>query len=407
MLQRWGAPSATDDAAALVAAGSVLDIPGPTGQDCRMTGEPPANDAAAEPADAADPADAPESAGAADHGRQLRRSLISLAILAVMVVALLAAVPGLQGVTAQLKRASPEWIAAAIGLEIASNVGYVLATQLVLYRAPRVFAARLAWSESAFGAAVSVGGIGSVALGAWVLTAAGMPKERVAERSAVLFLLTSAVNVIVLTVTGALLAVGVLDGPSNPLLSVLPAAVGATVLLFFLLLPRWLPAFDAAAERGEPGTMRRRLTGLLRGTTETIVDTRRLLTKADWRVVGAYAYLLCDIGVLWASFRAFGPAPPAAALILAYQIGYLANAIPIPGGIGALDFGLIGMLSLYGSNVTTATAAVLIYHAIALWVPALIGTVAYVLLRRSLTRPIVLRPEPAAPGEVGDDEPAA
>jgi uncharacterized protein (TIRG00374 family) len=104
------------------------------------------------------------------------------------------------------------------------------------------------------------------------------------------------------------------------------------------------------------------------------------------------AYLTLDIAVLWVCFRAFGSTPPITALILGYQIGYLANLIPVPGGIGPLDGGLIGALVLYGIHGTVATTAVLVYHAIALWVPTLFGTIAFLMLRRSLDEPISLRP---------------
>ena len=53
-------------------------------------------------------------------------------------------------------------------------------------------------------------------------------------------------------------------------------------------------------------------------------------------------------------------------------------------GIGILDAGLIGALALYGLPITHAAAAVLVYHAIAFWIPTLGGTVAYGHLRRHL-----------------------
>ncbi len=83
--------------------------------------------------------------------------------------------------------------------------------------------------------------------------------------------------------------------------------------------------------------------------------------------------------------------PPPAALILGYTIGYLANTLPVPGGVGVLDAGLIGALLLYGAEPAPAAAAVLAYHAIALWVPATGGLLAYARLRPRLT------PRPAAP----------
>jgi uncharacterized protein (TIRG00374 family) len=95
--------------------------------------------------------------------------------------------------------------------------------------------------------------------------------------------------------------------------------------------------------------------------------------------------------VLAACFAATGHVPPLAAIVLAYQIGYLSNMIPIPGGIGVLDGSLVGMLVLYGASATTATAAALVYHAIALWVPAMWGTVAFLVLRRTRGTPVTPR----------------
>ncbi len=73
--------------------------------------------------------------------------------------------------------------------------------------------------------------------------------------------------------------------------------------------------------------------------------------------------------MLWVTLAAVGPLPPVAALVIAYLVGYLANAIPVPGGIGVLDAGLVGALAVYGLPLTHAAAAVLVYHAIAFWVP--------------------------------------
>ena len=71
----------------------------------------------------------------------------------------------------------------------------------------------------AFGAAVSLGGAGSIAVGAWLLHERGVPTGQVAERSAVLFLLTSAINLITLAGFGLGLGLGLLPGPTNPLLT--------------------------------------------------------------------------------------------------------------------------------------------------------------------------------------------
>ncbi|MGA2009018.1 MAG: lysylphosphatidylglycerol synthase domain-containing protein [Solirubrobacteraceae bacterium] len=87
--------------------------------------------------------------------------------------------------------------------------------------------------------------------------------------------------------------------------------------------------------------------------------------------------------------------------MLAYQIGYLSNFIPVPGGIGVLDGSLIGMLVLYGIGGTLATAATLAYHAISLWVPAIWGTIAFVAVQKTKHEPLVLRGSGEVPSEPG------
>ena len=321
----------------------------------------------------------------AEPSRSLWRGLISLGILIAIVVCLLLAVPGLHGVADDVSEMSGGWLVFAVVLEILSCLGYVLAFLQVFDRAPVRFGARVALSELAFGAAVSLGGAGSVAVGAWLLVERGGDPARIAERSAVLFLLTSAVNVITLVLAGLGLWVGILPGPSDPLLSLVPALVGIATLAFFLALPRFS---DRLAAGRAPGRMRT----LLVETAGAIRATEHVLFRRDWRIIGAFAFLWCDIAVLAACFAAAGAVPPLATIVLAYQIGYLSNLIPVPGNIGVLDGSLVGMFALYGTSATIATAATVVYHAIALWIPAMWGTAAFLILRRTRDRPISLRP---------------
>ncbi len=73
----------------------------------------------------------------------------------------------------------------------------------------------------------------------------------------------------------------------------------------------------------------------------------------------------------------------------------LARAVPMPGGVGALDAGLTGALVLYGISPAHAAAAVLVYHAIALSVPGVGGLYAYLRLRPQL------RHSPSVPRSTG------
>jgi uncharacterized membrane protein YbhN (UPF0104 family) len=320
-----------------------------------------------------------------DPGRSLWHGLISLVLLVALVVGLLLAVPGLHGVGHQVSHMKLGWLLAGVGLEILSCLGYVIAFLQVFERAPIRFGARVALSELAFGAAVSLGGAGSIAVGAWLLLERGGEPTRVAERSAVLFLITSAVNVVTLVAAGLALALGVLPGSGSPWLSVAPAAVGTAAFVLFLALPR---VTERLAARREPGKARTVLTE----TAASIRLTEQVLFRLDWRIVGAIAFLWCDIAVLVVCFAAAGVVPPLATIVLAYQIGYLSNLIPIPGGVGVLDGSLVGMFVLYGTSATLATAATVVYHAIALWIPAMWGTAAFVILRRTRNRPLHLRP---------------
>jgi uncharacterized membrane protein YbhN (UPF0104 family) len=324
-----------------------------------------------------------EQVDAVKARRSLRNGFITLVLGAALAVGLLLAVPGLKGVATTVSHMKLQWVLVAVLLEALSCASYVVVFLQVFDRAPFRVGARVALSEEAFGAAVSLGGVGSLAVGAWLMVDRGAPAGRIAERSAVVFLYTTAINVITLILAGLGLFLG-LPGPGNPLLSVLPAAVGALGFVLVLLLPRYV---DRIVRRLKPG----RLHALLTGTAATVRDTKRLVFHPDWRIVAAIGYLWFDIAVLFACFAAAGQTPPLAPVVLAYQIAYLSNFIPVPGGIGVLDGSMIGMLVLYGVNGTAATAATLVYHAISLWIPAVWGTIAFIVLQKTKNQPIVLR----------------
>jgi uncharacterized membrane protein YbhN (UPF0104 family) len=318
----------------------------------------------------------PQQVSESDQARRLRNGLISLAILVLLIVGLLLAVPGLHVVGHIVAHMSLPWVGGGVALEILSCLGYVLIFLTVFDRAPIVFGARVALTEMAFGAAVSLGGAGSIAVGAWLLRERGVGTGRIAERSAVLFLLTSAINLLTLAGVGLAMGVGILPGPRDPLLTLLPAGICIVAFVFFLALPRLTERQAQAHPKG-------RLARVLHATATTIRATRHTLLRPDWRLLGAIGYLWFDIGVLWACFQAIGHTPPIGVIVLSYQIGYLANVLPIPGNIGVLEGSFVGMLVLYGVQAAPAAAAAVVYHAIALWIPAIWGTFGFIRLRRS------------------------
>lgn len=319
----------------------------------------------------------PQAATGTAHRRQLRSGLVSAAVLSVLAGGLVLAIPGLGSVGHRVAHAHWGWLVLGGGLELASCLGYVLVFQEIFHDIPRRFGALVATAEQAFGAVVPVGGAGGIAAGGWLLSRAGMPVRVIAERSAVLFLLTSATNVMTLILAGAGLAAGVLAGPGNLALSAAPAGVGLAVLVLFLVLARR----GSAAGEHRTSLLSRGLGATAGASAMTISAIRR----PSWRLsAGALAYLLCDIAVLWLAIHALGYDVPIAPLLLAYLIGYLANTVPIPGGLGILDGGLAGALLLYHVPAPAALGGVLLYHALALWIPALTGTLGFIAAQRHI-----------------------
>ena len=310
--------------------------------------------------------------------RRLRSGLVSAAVLSVLLGGLVLAIPGMGVVGHRVGHARWMWVALAGGLELASCLGYVLAFQAIFNDIPARFAALVAAAEQAFGAVVPVGGAGGIAAGGWLLSRAGMPVRAVAERSAVLFLLTSATNVVALALAGAGLAIGLLSGPRDLALSALPAGVGVAVLALFLAL-----ALRTLGGTTDGASLASRAVRAISGASATAL---RAIQRPGWRLaIGALAFLLCDIAVLWLAIHALGYDVPVAPLVLAYLIGYLANAIPIPGGVGVLDGGLAAALLVYHVPAAAALGGVLLYHALALWIPALLGTVGFLAAQRQIS----------------------
>jgi uncharacterized membrane protein YbhN (UPF0104 family) len=164
-------------------------------------------------------------------------------------------------------------------------------------------------------------------------------------------------------VAGVALLTGLAAGPTDVVHALLPAFGAVLAALGALAL--------AARRRGPAPSSGKGAwwADLLEGVRDAV----HALRHPDWRLLGAVGYLAFDMAVLWATFAALGQRPAVASLVLAYNIGNLAGLIPVPGGIGVLDAGLVGMLVVYDVPTIDATAAVLVYHAIALWLPGLGG----------------------------------
>ncbi len=318
---------------------------------------------------------APGAVGSAERdAHRLRNGLIWTAILALLLLGIGLAVPDLRGILHRAAHANAGWLLLAVALEIASCLGYVMVVRLVLRRAPVRETRWLAWAEMAFGAVVPVGGAGGLAVGAWAMRAWGIAWSRIVNRSAVIFLVTSAVNGAVMVLAGIAVWLGIGSARTGVVYGLVPATATIAGLSFFLVMP-WV---SSHVRRGRLAPAIRRVAGWVR-------DSEGVAFRLEPRMLGAIGYLMFDIAVLWACLRAVGVSAPVLAVVVGYQVGYLANLIPIPGGLGVLEGGLLGALVLYGLPAVPTAAAVVLYHAIALWVPTLGGTYGFARLRRSVS----------------------
>jgi uncharacterized membrane protein YbhN (UPF0104 family) len=325
----------------------------------------------------------------AAQSRTLRNSIISLAVFFALVGGLLLGVPSLKSAGERITDANTSWIGIALVLEVLSCVSYVVLFNLVFGRLGRSLSSRLSLSELAVNSVVSVSGLAGIALGAWVLRSKGFSVERIAKRSVLIFVLTSAVNVGMVAVIGLPMWVGLIPGSTDPLLTLLPGLAAVATIAGTIALAEW--ARRAAARRP---LRKSRVTVALIAVSGGVEDALGLIRAHDWKLLGAVGYWLFDNLVLYACLAAFGHAPSFWVVAMAYLVGMLANSIPVPGGFLAVEGGLVGMLLLFGARPgSLVIAAVVIYRAISLWIPAVIGSLSFLTLRREIGKPVA----PAVP----------
>jgi uncharacterized membrane protein YbhN (UPF0104 family) len=308
---------------------------------------------------------------------------LGTAILGVVAVGLLLWVAPPASVIDQISDMNPIWVAAATVLELGSCLSYVTVFRRFFPEPPRAVSRQVAWIAMGAGAVLPGGNISSAAATGWLLRRHGVGTRRLLERCAALLCLLTAFGFVVNGVAGALLLVGVPGGPHDLRHTGGPIVVSVGVLS--------LAAAVVAVARRLGGRAPRAVRGIAAG----LEGAWKAVCTPHWRLVGVAGFLCLDMAALWAACAATGHPLGIPAVVIAYCIGYLATAIPIPAGLGVLDSGLAGALVLYGLPPAAAVAAVLVYHAIAIWVPSLGALVAWMPTRQRRTRerPAVRLPE--------------
>jgi uncharacterized membrane protein YbhN (UPF0104 family) len=133
------------------------------------------------------------------------------------------------------------------------------------------------------------------------------------------------------------------------------------------------------------------------GIGDGVREAGAVVRRRDPRLIGGLMWWAFDIAVLWATFSAFGSSPTVGVLVVGYFVGMLANTLPLPGGVGSVDGGMIGAFAAFGVDPGLAIVAVLAYRFFAFWLPIAPGAVAFASLRHTVAGWDAERAEPVKP----------
>ena len=319
-----------------------------------------------------------------------------MAILAAgAVVAVITKLPGLGQLSSQLAGADPIWIGAALVLEIASTLSFVLAFHGSYDRRinPRA-STGIALAMQGMNILLPAGGSGGLAAGAVMMDRAGVPRGFTASRTVALFLVTSLVSFAAIAAAGLGVATGLLDGDATLVATLVPALGALLVIAAVIALPRVLPR---PADNAAAGRVHRALVTAAAHAHDGVDAGSALLRGRDPLVVwGSLGYFALDVAALAAAFHAIGAGGlPIGLLVLAYTLGHAGSIVPLP---GSTEGGLVAAFVLYGAALAPAAAAVVAYRTLHAGVPTLLGVIGLADARRQIGRGRVLRDRPGSPG---------
>ncbi len=331
-----------------------------------------------------------------------RRAVQSAIVVFVLLGSIYFLFPKLVGLgdsLSKLDEANPVWIAVAIGFSAASFGAYIALFKAVVGGD----ALRLSWRETyeinmaglAATRLFSAGGAGGIVLTYWALRKAGMPRHEVGRRMVAFLTLQYAFYPIALILFGVLLRTGVMNGKDSVELTIIPAGVAGLLLVIGLLIALIPPDLTQRAEsfaKAHGGELAQSLAAKAAKVPVILGEGFRFAlgifahpSRGGLAVIGAGGYWATSIGVLWASFHAFGVQVPLAVVVQGFFLGMVANLFPLaPAGVGAVDAGMIGAFVLFGIPEETVFPAILVYRFVAFWLPIPLGVIAFFQLRKTV-----------------------
>ena len=330
--------------------------------------------------------------------RRMIQTAVLVVLLLVAIYFLFPKLVGLDAALGKLGDADPVWIAVAIGFNLLAYATYIALFKAVVGGD----ALRLNWPETyeinlaalAATRLFSAGGAGGIALTYWALRKAGMGRRDVGRRMVAFLVLQYAFYPLALIVFGVLLRTGVVNGKDSLELTIIPAGVAGALLvvgILVALIPHDLHRRLLPFVHGEKGQHFLEAAAKVPATLgEGARFAFHLFTHPSTgglAVLGAAGYWAASIGVLWASFHAFGVHVPLAVVIQGFFLGMVANLFPLaPAGVGAVDAGMIGAFVLFGIPEETVFPAILTFRLVAFWMPIPPGIVAFFQLRKTVHR---------------------
>lgn len=334
-------------------------------------------------------------------GIALRRGQLVVAVLAAVVVLALLyiglpLIPGIQEDFGKLRDGQPLWLAASFGFALASFFGYVLMFRGVYrvggnHRIDLAASYQITMAGLAATRILAAGGAGGLVLTAWALRQAGMDRRSVADRTVTFLVLMYVPYMLAIVVGGLGMRWGLFPGPRTWGITVLPALLGGTVIVLAAVaalvpadLERRIQHWGESG--GRRGRIAARLANLPASASTGVRGAWAHVRRGDLVTFGAFVYWGAQVASLWAAFRAFGETPSVAVVTLGFFIGMLGNLLPLPGGVGGVDGGMIGALTALGYGGGVAVLAVLAYRLFAFWLPTIPGFIAYLQLRRTVAR---------------------
>jgi len=284
---------------------------------------------------------------------------------------------------------SPGWLLAAFALELGSCLSYVVVFRRFFPEPPRPASRQVAWIAMGAGAVLPGGNFSSAATTGWLLRHHGIGPRALVERCGAMLCFLTLFGFLTNGVCGAILLVGIGHGPHDL------EHAGIPILVSLFVIGVAVAAMIAGRR------YRSRLPAAVGSAAAALDHAWASASRPHWRLIGAAGFLWLDMGALWAACRATGHPIGILALSVAYFIGYLATMIPMPAGIGVLDSGLAGALVLYGFSPAASVGAVLVYHAISIWIPGVGGLIAWLPTRgrsRSTPSAKATTPSPSVAG---------